>query len=243
MKLTKLDLHGKKHYYLLLHDQLELDHWSLQQTDQTRRLERIASSQFWLHPASNSLCKIVPDKYPRWTLGWWCRDQLSKRLVGHIDALREWQSNRRLRKAGLQTVQCKAAGIALNPLNPHASFLAVHYLAEHSSGEHYFEQADEAARLALLQRLARDIYQLARHGYYHRDLHLGNLMLSPSGHIVWIDTHVRRLPGNRERLRKTILASLEPGKLFGQCYRDYLLTQLRRLAGLPQPSLMKPEPR
>ena len=38
----------------------------------------------------------------------------------------------------------RTAGIALNPLNPHASFLAVHYLAEHSSGERYFEQAAEA---------------------------------------------------------------------------------------------------
>ncbi|HHQ4554774.1 lipopolysaccharide kinase InaA family protein [Aeromonas allosaccharophila] len=240
MTLTTLDLHGKKRYYLLLHDELGLDHWALQQSELTRRLESIASSQFWLHPASNSLCKIVPDKYPRWSLGWWRRDLLGKRLVGHIDALREWQSNRRLRKAGLQVVPCKAAGIALNPLNPHASFLAVHYLAEHCSGEHYFKQAGENDRLALLHRLAQDLYHLAKHGYYHRDLHLGNLMLSPAGNIVWIDTHVRRLPSNLERLRQTFLDSLEPKKLFGQFYRDYLLAQLRRLAGLPQPQSITP---
>ncbi|WP_279476459.1 hypothetical protein [Aeromonas veronii] len=64
MMLTTLNLHGKKYYYLLLHDQLGLAHWSLQQTELTRQLEHIASSQFWLHPASNTLCKIVPDKYP-----------------------------------------------------------------------------------------------------------------------------------------------------------------------------------
>lgn len=96
MMLTTLNLHGKKYYYLLLHDQLGLAHWSLQQTELTRQLEHIASSQFWLHPASNTLCKIVPDKYPRWTLGWLCRDLLNKRLIGHIDAFRELQSNRRL---------------------------------------------------------------------------------------------------------------------------------------------------
>ncbi|MFM5626474.1 hypothetical protein ACET8H_20290, partial [Aeromonas veronii] len=59
MMLTTLNLHGKKYYYLLLHDQLGLAHWSLQQTELTRQLEHIASSQFWLHPASNTLCKIM----------------------------------------------------------------------------------------------------------------------------------------------------------------------------------------
>lgn len=234
MMLTTLNLHGKKYYYLLLHDQLGLAHWSLQQTELTRQLEHIASSQFWLHPASNTLCKIVPDKYPRWTLGWLCRDLLNKRLIGHIDAFRELQSNRRLHKAGLRVVPCKAAGIALNPLNPRASFLAVRYLTDHHSGEDYFQRSDEAGRLSLLHRLAQDIDHLARHGYYHRDLHLGNMMISPCGHIVWIDTHVRRLPSNLERRRQVILSSLEPGKLFGQFYRDYLLVQLRSLANAPQ---------
>lgn len=237
MILTTLDLYGKEHYYLLFHNQAGLAHWSLKRIQTTRILERIASSQFWFHPASNSLCKIVPDKYPRWTFGWWCRDLLSKRLIGHIDALREWRSNQHLRKAGLRVVSCKAAGLALNPLNPYASFLAVSYLTDHHSGQHYFLRADEVGRLSLLHLLAQDIYQLATHGYYHRDLHLGNLMVSPCGHIVWIDTHVRRLPNNLERRHQVLASSLEPDKLFGQFYRDYLLAQIRRIGNSPTISL------
>ncbi|MGL5040979.1 MAG: lipopolysaccharide kinase InaA family protein [Aeromonas sp.] len=237
MKLTTLDLHGKKYYYLLLHHPLELAHWSLQQNELTQQLERIASSQFWLHAPSHTLCKIVPDKYPRWSSRWWGRDQFNKRLMGQIDALREWRSSRCLQQAGLRVVPCQAAGIALNPLNPYASFLAVSYLSDHHSGEHYFEHANEAERLSLLAQVAKDIYQLAAHGYYHRDLHLGNLMIDPCGQIVWIDTHVRRLPRDIERQQQVIATSLDPSKLFGQRYRDYLLAQVCQQAGSPpQPS-------
>lgn len=229
MTLTSLSFNGRKHYYLLVNDDLKLPNWTLAQTSQTRRFEEQGSSLFWHHPSSSSLCKLVTDKYPRWTLRWFCRDLLSKRLIGHIDALREYRSNRLIRQAGLNAVPCKAAGLALNPLNPLASFLAVQYLQDHQSGETYFRQADETGRLALLRQMAKDIFQLAKQGYYHRDLHLGNLMQAPSGAIVWIDTHVRRLPLLRVHRRQTLIASLEPGKLFGQGYRDYLLAQLERL--------------
>ncbi|MGY3857573.1 lipopolysaccharide kinase InaA family protein [Aeromonas intestinalis] len=229
MTLTSLNFNGQNHYYLLVNDDLHLDSWTLKQSPQTRQFEAQGSSLFWHHNASNSLCKLVADKYPRWTLRWFCRDLLSKRMVGHIDAFREWRSNRLIRQAGLNVVPCKAAGLALNPLNPLGSFLAVQYLQDHQSCEAYFQRADEANRLALLRQMANDIFQLAKQGYYHRDLHLGNLMQAPSGAIVWIDTHVRRLPLLQSQRRQTLIASLEPGKLFGQGYRDYLLAQLERL--------------
>ncbi|MFG0833781.1 lipopolysaccharide kinase InaA family protein [Aeromonas bivalvium] len=229
MTLTTLNFNGRKHYYLMINDDLHLPSWILDKTSHTRQCERQGSSLFWHHSPSNSLCKLVPDKYPRWTLRWFCRDLLGKRLIGHIDALREWRSNRLLRQAELKVVPCTAAGLALNPLNPLGSFLAVTYLQDHQSGETYFQHADEAGRLALLRQMARDIFRLARRGYYHRDLHLGNLMQAPSGTIVWIDTHVRRLPLLRAQRRQALIASLEPGKLFGQAYRDYLLSQLEQL--------------
>ncbi|MGY6039559.1 lipopolysaccharide kinase InaA family protein [Aeromonas sp. AE23HZ002T15] len=237
MTLTSLHFNGRKHYYLLVNDDLKLPTWTLAQTSQTRRFEEQGSSLFWHHDSSNSLCKLVADKYPRWTLRWLCRDQLSKRLVGHIDAFREWRSNRLIRQAGLNVVPCKAAGLALNPLNPLGSFLAVQYLQDHQACDAYFQRADEASRLALLRQLARDIFQLAKQGYYHRDLHLGNLMQAPSGALVWIDTHVRRLPLLQSQRRQTLIASLEPGKLFGQGYRDYLLAQLERLVIVHRASL------
>ncbi|MGY3942329.1 lipopolysaccharide kinase InaA family protein [Aeromonas tecta] len=229
MTLTSLSFNGQKHYYLLVNDDLKLPIWTLAQTSQTRRLEQQASSLFWHHPASSSLCKLVTDKYPRWSLRWFCRDLLGKRLIGHIDAFREYRSNRLIRQAGLNVVPCKAAGLALNPLNPLASFLAVQYLQDHQSGEAYFRQADEAGRLALLRALARDVLALARQGYHHRDLHLGNLMLAPSGAIVWIDTHVRRLPLLQTQRKQALIASLESHKLFGLRYHYYLLSQLALL--------------
>lgn len=229
MKLTHLDFNGRRHCYLLVNDHLQLSRWTLRQDHHTRQLEQKGSSLFWRHQASNSLCKLVADKYPRWSFGWFCRDLLSKRLIGHVDAFREWRSNRQLHRAGLNVVPCKAAGLALNPLNPLGSFLAVQYLQDHQSCEDYFRLADEASRLALLRLMARDIYLLARLGYYHRDLHLGNLMLAPSGAIVWIDTHVRRLPLRPSHRMQALIASLDPGKLFGQRYHYYLLSRLTQL--------------
>lgn len=229
MKLTSLNFNGQKYYYLLTNDRLKLNRWTLKQDHHTRQMEQKGSSLFWRHKASNSLCKLVTDKYPRWSLGWLCRDLLSKRLVGHVDAFREWRSNRLIHRAGLNVVPCKAAGLALNPLNPMGSFLAMQYLQDHQSCEDYFKIADETSRFALLRLVAKDIFLLAKLGYYHRDLHLGNLMLAPSGAIVWIDTHVRRLPWQQSHRKQALISSLEPGKLFGQGYRDYLLSQLERL--------------
>ncbi|MFM4941991.1 hypothetical protein ACEUC3_01915 [Aeromonas bivalvium] len=40
---------------------------------------------------------------------------------------------------------------------------------------------------------------------------------------------MRRLPLLRAQRRQALIASLEPGKLFGQAYRDYLLGQLEQL--------------
>ena len=73
---------------------------------------------------------------------------------------------------------------------------------------------------------------LASHGYCHRDLHFGNLMIDPMGEIIWIDTHVRRLPFGVKARQQCLAATLKPGKLHGETYRNYLLQQLARLAPL-----------
>ncbi|WP_277811532.1 hypothetical protein [Chromohalobacter canadensis] len=232
MPLYRVSLNGVARWYYMRTRFAFTSRLTLSQPGTTRQMEAVGSSRFFLDAASNTLFKLVADKYTvrRHPIKWWIRDILEKRLLGGFDALKEWRANACIRRAGLRAIECRGVGVALNPFNPLGSLLAMEHLGRGESGADYFRRQEEEARLAFLQRVCDDAVALIRHGYYHRDFHYGNLLLDDAGEIVWIDTHVKRLPQDARQRRQTIVAMLSPTKLQGERYRAfaeaYLIRQL-----------------
>ncbi|RXE48222.1 hypothetical protein [Chromohalobacter israelensis] len=235
MPLYRVSLNGVPRWYYLRTRFPFPGRIALQQPETTRHMEAVGSSRFYLEPRSNTLFKLIADKFTakRQPLNWWLRDILEKRLLGGFDALKEWRSNRLIRRAGLKAVACRGVGLAINPLNPLGSLLAMEYLASGESGETHFLRLDETARLAFIRRLCDDAAVLIHHGYCHRDFHYGNVWVDAKGDIVWIDTHVKRLPRRADRRRQTIDAMLSPSKLKGDRYRRFAHGYLHERLGRP----------
>lgn len=195
-----------------------------------QRLESIGSSRFYLEPVSQTLFKFARDKYAwhRQPVKWLTRDILENRLLAGGDAIKEWRSNRTLRRAGLDVVECRGVGIALNPFNSLGSVYAMAYLPGARSGEAYFKALDEFRRRDFVEKLCREVIQLADHGYYHRDLHYGNFLVDGKDEFIWIDTHVRRLPKSPDKRRNCLESMLSARKLQGAAYRDLVRDYLGR---------------
>lgn len=178
MPLYRVSLNGVARWYYMRTRFAFTSRLTLSQPGTTRQMEAVGSSRFFLDAASNTLFKLVADKYTvqRHPIKWWIRDILEKRLLGGFDALKEWRANACIRRAGLRAIECRGVGVALNPFNPLGSLLAMEHLGRGESGADYFRRQEEEARLAFLQRVCDDAVALIRHGYYHRDFHYGNLL-------------------------------------------------------------------
>lgn len=230
VKLVQLKIEGRPRWYWLFHDELNLAEWELVHDDKMKNLESMGSSRFFLHPASGSLCKMAVNKYSPRTQFWqWLgRDVIERRWLGKVDALREWRSNRIMKKAGLKTVNCRAVGMAVNVCNSLGSFLAMEYLDQYPSAKQVLASVTTAERQKILLQLAEDIASLAKYGYYHRDLHLNNFLYGENG-PVWIDTHIRSLPRNLKKASRVLAQSIVARKLLGEDNHKIVVDELRRL--------------
>ncbi|UYF99847.1 hypothetical protein [Halomonas sp. GD1P12] len=164
-------------------------------------LDDKSSSRFFLQEKTDTLFKLVHDKYsPREDFWRWLgRDIISKRLTGSYDAHKEYQSRRILKKLGQRTVNVRCYGVALNFLNPLGSLYAMEHMSRCQAGSDYYATLDDTSRARFIDTLASQVAALAEAGYYHRDLHLDNLMVDESTQLIWIDTHVKALPSSREK--------------------------------------------
>ncbi|WP_162500841.1 hypothetical protein [Modicisalibacter coralii] len=228
MPLHRLAMAGQWHWYLL-HDRRPLDrHLRLEHPEAMQPLEDVGSSRFYLDAHGTRLFKIVTDKYDwrRRPMKWLLRDLLEKRLSGRFAGYREYRSNRIIRRAGLKAVECHAYGVAINPFNALGSVYVMDYRRDAVSGEPFFLAQGESGRLALLKRMCDEALQLIEHGYAHRDFHYGNVMVDGDGGLIWIDTHVRKLPADPQRRRACVEAMLSPTKLKGEAYRRWALEYL-----------------
>lgn len=229
MTFHRVSLDGVARWYLIrnlasLPVKTSLSHPAAMET-----LEQVGSSAFYLDEAGGSLYKLIRDKYDwrKQTAKWLLRELLDKRLSGRSAAAREYRSNRIIRRAGLRTISCRAYGIALNPCNPLGSLYAMEYLDEARSGERHFLAQDAAGRRDFLLRMCDEALQLIAHGYTHRDFHFGNVLVDTRGELIWIDTHVRRLPREHARRQACLEAMLSPTKLKGEQYRQLALEHIR----------------
>lgn len=186
----------------------------------TTHFSTIGSSTFLRSSDGRLLFKFVADKY-HWRTHFWRwlgRDVLSKRLVGRYDARHESKSARILAALGQATVKSHGYGCSLNPLNVLSSVYVLEFITAATSGRHHFHRLAEPARQAFIAEMMKQAVALAQHGYLHRDFHLDNLLIDPQGAIIWIDTHLRKLPANAHKRARLLAASISPTKLDGEVY-------------------------
>lgn len=219
MNIVQLNIDGYITRYCFLHGSSDIG--PLQQDELTHHLEQIGSSRFY-RLSNGSICKLQRDRHTSGSWAWLTKEILERRLLLRASAIREWRSNRKLARLGLRTIPIHAVAIACNPFNPLGCLLIMPWLENMRSGEECFRDADEVERRTLLERVARDVALAARHGYGHRDLHLGNLMIDAQGEILWIDTHLRSLSRCTFRRRQQLCATFHDEKLFGPQYRQML---------------------
>ncbi|MFG6667837.1 hypothetical protein ACGK9R_12065 [Halomonas sp. HNIBRBA4712] len=191
-------------------------------------LDRHASSHFFFQAQSSTLFKLVRDKYsPKehfWR--WLGRDIISKRLTGSYDAYKEFASRRILQQLGQNTVDVRCYGVALNFLNPLGSLYAMERLENCVTGSAHFETLSETERTVFIDTLAAQVVELARAGYYHRDLHLDNLLVDDQGRLVWIDTHVKALPTSAKKRAALLDNMLTNSRISDAAYRTRLRARL-----------------
>lgn len=127
-----------------------------------------------------------------------------KRLLGRSPARREWRALRMLAAAGIAVPRPLAYG----RLPDGDELLAETFVAGRPVAE-AFDDADDGLRGRLVAAIARAVERLARSGFVHGDLHLGNLRVDASGDtVVLLDLQrARRSRSRRARLRDR--ASLE----------------------------------
>ncbi|WP_051234065.1 hypothetical protein [Halomonas halocynthiae] len=228
MKLLNLSLDGTHCRYLLAHDHELSGSLELSATSTTDVFESVASSRFFLSKNNKILAKVVPDKFNRThqTLKWLGRDYMEKRWLFQFDARKEYHCGRILQRLGLSTPQYYGWGVSLNPFNPNASLLLMEHLQHARPSSEVFATLDHQQRLAFLNTLCQDIAQIVRHGYTLRDLHYNNLLVANDNKLIWIDTHLRRLPQHPSKRWAAIKRSMSASKLGGDIYRQHVLHQL-----------------
>lgn len=231
MKLLNLPFDGKPHRYLVFHPRRLPDTLQLVSTATTDAFEALASSRFFLSRDGQILAKVVPDKFDRRQapFKWLGRDYLEKRWLGQSDARKERHSARILQHLGLNTPFYHGWGVSLNPANRNASLLLMEYITDARLGGEVFKARDEQDRLGLVDRLCDEVAHIARHGYAVRDLHYNNLMVSKNNELVWLDTHLRRLPRNAHARRAMVNDSLTAEKLGGEAYRQHAQQRINAL--------------
>ncbi|WP_275288346.1 lipopolysaccharide kinase InaA family protein [Halomonas elongata] len=222
MKLLDIPFDDRRRRYLVLHSRDLPDRLRLASTTTTAAFEAMGSSRFYVSQDQRILAKVVPDKYRKrqHPLKWLCRDYLEKRWLMQSDARKEFLSLRILRQAGLRVPGFHGWGISLNPANRTPSLLLMEQVRDARVGGEVFDDLDETGRRRFLDDFCREVAQLARAGYVHRDLHLNNLLVDDQGRLTWIDAHVRPLPRRAGDHWPAIRDSLTADKLRGETYRD-----------------------
>ncbi|MCA0976709.1 hypothetical protein LCL99_19755 [Halomonas denitrificans] len=224
MQLLDIPFNDRRRRYLMFHTQGLPERLALSQTTTTEAFEAVGSSRFFVSEDGRILAKVVPDKFSK-TLEpfkWLTRDYLEKRWLAQSDARKEYLSMRILDNAGLTTPRCHGWGVSLNPGNRNASLLLMERVDGAQPGEAVFAKSSEVERISLLESVAKEVLQLARAGFLHRDLHLNNLLVTQTQQLIWIDAHLRPIPKSKERRLGALLGTLTPSKLQGQHYRDWV---------------------
>lgn len=226
-KLQRFLFPDKPYWYLIRRAQDEL-RLGLHSLESIPALDSQSNSHFYLQAPSGTLFKLVQDKYsPKehfWR--WLGRDIISKRLAGSYDARKEFTSRRVLKQLGQHTVDVRCYGVALNLMNPLGSLYAMEHMENCVPGSTYFETLDEAGRDRFIEMLSQQVIELAKAGYYHRDLHLDNLLMDDQKRLIWIDTHIKALPSSSKKRAALLTNMVTNSRIERATYRAQLHERL-----------------
>ncbi|WP_435631027.1 AarF/UbiB family protein [Carnimonas bestiolae] len=201
---------------------------AMMDSDSTRHFAAIGSSYFQLSSDGSMLLKFSRDKYRPQAhfFKWLMRDVISTRWLGSFDSKHEYQSAEVLRSVGQHTVLCHGVGVAAGLSNPLNSVFVMEYMASAVSGRERMAQLAPDEQRIFFDRFMGLVIALAKAGYAHRDLHMGNILVTQDDRLVWIDTHVKRLPRALKKRARVLSRMIDPNKLGGPHYETLARAQL-----------------
>ncbi|MGL5936255.1 MAG: hypothetical protein ACRCZI_11615, partial [Cetobacterium sp.] len=138
--------------------------------------------------------------------------------------LKEWRANKVLCQNSIRTVEYIDAGISINPCCKHSSYLVMKYIENVKYGKGFFINSNEEGRGLMLEQIAIDLSLIIKIGYVPRDIHLDNFLVDEDGKIIWIDTHLKKIPlfFKQNKINKC----LSYDKFYDVKYRDILYEKL-----------------
>ena len=191
-KIIKIGIDGKNYYY---YTNMRSDDIQLYKTKETDTANQKGSSEFFFEGQRNILAKIKNDKYPASILSVkWLARIFHERILWQADSIKEFQGSKIFKRAGLCVAKSYGYAIALNPYNKHSSIFFLEYIPSATRGIDYFNQAESDEKLHFIDRFCQDISNLAKINFYSRDAHFGNILITKENDVIWVDTHVYRLP-------------------------------------------------
>lgn len=146
-------------------------------------------------------------------------DQLRKPF--RSQAKREREASHKLQAIGVNAPSVYAYGINLSPLGGYESMLLMDYVQNLGTMPEFMkEESNTNIRRQLVEKLCRDLQKMIEASLYHKDAHPGNILVTPSFDLVWIDNDLSPLRGKREYtrlfkkfLRSRIFTKEEKGKI------------------------------
>jgi len=131
-----------------------------------------------------------------------------QRLKDHLrkffrsQAKREALSSRHLTKLGISAPEIYGYGVNLSPIGTYESILLMEYIPNLGTLQEILQSdLDSSVRRNLLEQLKEQLQCMIDAGVYHKDAHLGNILVTYDYRLVWIDNDLSPIKGAREHHR------------------------------------------
>lgn len=140
-----------------------------------------------------------------------------RRYLGASQAAREFRGAVWLKHLGIRCPHPVAALSCFSPLSPFESVLVTEFIDSAGSAEQLLAgmAAGSAEHTRLAATIGRDIGRMARASLLFKDLHLGNVLVTPAQVPCWIDTDVSRVrPASAalDRNRRALARLVDKGR-------------------------------
>jgi len=123
-------------------------------------------------------------------------------------AKREAHSAKFLAKLGIRTPLIYGYGFNLSPFGAYEPVLLMEYIPNIGTlREILEEEASEEVCENLLDNLLSDLRKMIHVDVYHKDVHLGNILVTRTYNLIWIDNDISPIKSSKEynRLFKKLL--------------------------------------